>query len=81
MSRQSRNGRCVTIPHAPFPPTATVTAEGRKLMVLLRHPMPLVRAAGEQGYELGKDNPYQDENGPLWINWQAGYRDARQRSS
>lgn len=55
--------------------------DGRQLLTLIQNPMPLVRAAGEQGYETGQSNPYQDTDGPLYLNWEAGYRDARQRDS
>lgn len=74
------NGACRTVPHAPFPAVRT-PAEGRKLLVLIQHPLPLVRAAGDLAYETGEANPYLDPDSAECLNWNAGYRDARQRNS
>lgn len=70
-----------TIPHAPFPPTATARAEGRRTIVLIQRPMPHIRLTGELGYENGYANPYTDPDSPEAVNWEAGWRDAMQRDS
>lgn len=76
------NGAYRTVPHAQPLSGVRTPEEGRKLMRLIQHPLPLVRAAGDLAYETGEDSPYLDQpDSPEALNWNAGYRDARQRNS
>jgi hypothetical protein len=59
------------------------TAEGKRLMALIEHPMPDIRRAGEVAYDEGRErwsNPY-EENTPAYLNWDSGWLDGKQRAS
>lgn len=70
-----------TIPHAVPLSAVRTPADGRRLLTLIQHPMPHVRLAGDHAYDAGESNPYTDPDSAEYLNWEAGYRDARQRNS
>lgn len=58
-------------------------AEGRLLMVLIRNPLPEIRRAGDDAYDANVErwaNPYEQDS-IEYLNWDAGWNDARQRNS
>lgn len=78
------NGACRTVPHAPFPAVRT-PAEGRRLLVLIQHPLPEVRAQGMRAWDDGQsrsDNRYNSATQPAeWANWDAGWNDRMAQNS
>ncbi len=73
-------------PHAQtLPDTRTqaqVTAEGRRLLLLIREPRPDIRKAGDDAWEADRErwsNPYAEDTAEF-VNWDSGWMDAKLRN-